>query len=140
MEPLQIHGGRVANSDDLRLIARDAIELEYKNQLDPALLDQLDPNGNHILFPRPDDLDPGIPVMVEEVEGPYPKVAHVALALLDAIPCEAYLKLRGKGPGEPTKAMLDVSVKNLKQLHTIEEAKRQQGIFHATDGQHRRHS
>lgn len=134
MEPIQIKG-RVASTVDLRRLGREARELEYDRLLPREIDDKLDPNGNHLIFPRPD----GLPLS-ETSEAPvndegYTKVSRVDMRIHDALPCEVLAKLKGKK--EATHFMLDISLENMMKLMTMDEAKAALGLYNVKNA-HRR--
>jgi hypothetical protein len=134
MEPVQI-AARVACTKDLRFLGREARELEYDRLLPREIDDQLDPNGNHLLFPRPDGL-----ALSDTREAPpnragYTTVSSLSLSLQDSIPCEVLAKLRGKK--EATHFMLDVSLENMMKMKTLDEARVEQGLHPVFDGEHK---
>lgn len=133
MDPVQIHP-KVANSDDLRVLAREARELEYERLLPLEVLDKLDPNGNHLIFPRPD----GTPLTDDakpDADGNLQRSKRMDLSLLENIPCEVFMKLRGQK--EPAKAMLDISLLNMLKLKGMQEARAELGLYRITDGDNR---
>lgn len=132
MDPVQIHP-KVACTEDLRALVRDARELEYVRIIPEELLGKLDPNGNHLVFPRPD----GTPLgeSVPDENGILQKSKRMDLTLLESIPCEVFMKLRGQK--EPAKAMLDISLLNMIKLKGLDEARAELGLYRVSDGDNR---
>ena len=134
MEPVEITA-KVADTVTLRYLARQARLLEYDRRIPFELLDKLDSNGTHLLFPRPDGFGMEQPAPPNPTG--YRTVSRAEYRLLDAMPFEVYMKLKGKSSKEPTTHLLDVSLQDVLKLVSLEEEQAKRNPYRIKGGQHR---
>jgi hypothetical protein len=130
VEPVQITA-KVADTVTLRHLARQARLLEYDNHIPFELLDKLDSNGTHLLFPRPDGTGTSEPAPPNATG--YRTVERKSYGLLDPISFEVYMKTRGQKEAATHK--LDVSMQDVLKLVSLEDERTSR--LRVKDGEHR---
>lgn len=102
--------GRVANQEDLKVIAGMAKAQKLNRQLPKDFLRRLDPNGNNILMP----------ILLHRTARMEPAPPHMR--------CEGYFAVKGGDLHNPPRAMIDVPMELFVQLPTVTQAKAQLGL------------
>lgn len=132
MERLSLQGNAVVDSTMLRILSMAADRDEAEYRISPAVLERLDPEGQHIICVRP-QLIPGADLSRVKEDGTgYTKLD---ITMSTPLPCEILTKLAGQKA--PSKQMLSIIVQDYMKLEQL-TYKDPLAAFVAIDGQRRK--